>query len=71
MKVRITFDISDDQRLGIGAISWGEDPTERELRPASREEIVDFIEGIVDSRLNDVGDTYRQAMDEVVARLKF
>lgn len=71
MKVRITFDITDDQRLGIGAIAWGEDPEQRELKPASREEIVGFIENIVHSRLDDVGSTYRQAMDEIVARLSF
>ncbi len=63
MKVRITFDVSDDERVAISA-SQGEG-----FKPASREEIVEFVDGIVYNRLRTLGATYREAMDDVIAKL--
>lgn len=64
MKVRITFDVTDDQRIAISA-SQGEG-----FKPASRDEIVELIDTIVFDRLENLGATYRKAMEDIVSRLQ-
>lgn len=63
MKVRVTFDVTDQQRLGIGAATSGQ------FRPATREEIDAFIEVVVTDRLNDLAAVVQRQTDEIVAKI--
>jgi hypothetical protein len=59
MKIRVTFDITDKERVAIG-LGLGD------LRPATREEVLGFIQAAVDEPLNDAV----VEVDAIVERIK-
>jgi hypothetical protein len=64
MKVRVTHEITDDERLGIGAIQTAK------LQPATREQIEDYITEVVDTALAPVRGKVSAFYEKLAADLK-
>ena len=63
MKVRITFDITDTQRVAISA-SKGDG-----FIPADRASLEAFLTDTVTTKLNRIEDAYTEAVDDLLSRL--
>ena len=64
MKVRVTFEVSDTDRI---AISVAQD---KGFVPASREDIEGFITGVVTNRLDAVAQAWKEVTDELMAKIR-
>lgn len=64
MKVRVTFDINDDQRQAINLATNGS------LAPAPRETLEGYLLGTVDTQLTKLEDAYVEARAELLAKIK-
>ena len=64
MKVRVTHEITPDERLGIGAIKSGK------LQAATREEMEDFISELVETALGPVRTKVEGFYDKLIEDLK-
>lgn len=64
IKVQVTFEVSDNERIAIGVAQSGE------FTPASRLLCKDFIEGLVGSELNVLSDVVETQKYEVARAIK-
>lgn len=64
MKVRVTFEISDTDRI---AISVAQD---KGFVPATRADIEAFLTGVVTNRLDAVAAAWKEITDELMAKIK-
>ena len=67
MKVRVTFDISDNDRLLIGT---GADE-DGKLRPATHEEMVSFIEDAYTEQIEPKAAAFEEFRKEFVSKIKW
>lgn len=63
MKVRVTFDISNNQRLGLNLLMNGK------LEPANREDMEAWLHDTVDVQLTDIESKFDDAFTELKERL--
>ena len=63
MKVQLTIEIAEDERIGIAAI------VASEFRPASRVECRDWASGILEGALNPIGDEVSAQRDALILAL--
>ena len=65
MKVRVTFDVTDTDRLILGAVQ--EDGT---FQPAPREAIVSFIEDLYTARMAEAREVYEAKAESIRASIR-
>ena len=63
MKVAVTYELSDTQRVAVGAITRGV------LEPASRAEIRDYAQRIVENELATITNKLEDAQQRLVGEL--
>jgi hypothetical protein len=64
MKVRVTFEITDTDRIAI-SVAQGKGFT-----PAPREDIEAYVTGVVTNRLDQIGEAFTEATDKLLEQLK-
>ena len=64
IKVQVTFDVTENERIAIGVAQSGE------FTPASRMLCKDFIEGLVGSELNSLSVVVEEQKYEVARAIK-
>ncbi len=63
MKVRVTFDVTEEQRLAVGLITHGK------FKLMSHEELVHWIEVSMATRLNTITEAYEEVRDDLLVKL--